>query len=98
MADDRRLLRLAPADNVCIARVSLAAGDAIVLDDRPVELVDAVPAAHKVAARDLRSGEVVLRFGTPIGSTTRAVRAGEWVHTHNLRSDYIETVAERGGA
>jgi hypothetical protein len=33
----------------------------------------------------------------PIGSTTSAVRAGEWMHTHNLASDYIATYAHRGG-
>jgi hypothetical protein len=33
----------------------------------------------------------------PIGSATRPIAAGAWVHTHNLASDYIRTFDHRGG-
>jgi altronate dehydratase small subunit len=42
-------------------------------------------------------GERVARAGMSIGSATTAVLAGEWVHTHNLASDYLATFAHRGG-
>jgi hypothetical protein len=42
-------------------------------------------------------GQQVLRCGVPIGSMSARVEAGAWVHTHNLRSDYIATFAHRGG-
>jgi hypothetical protein len=31
----------------------------------------------------------VIKYGAAIGSTTKAVRAGDWVHLHNMKSDYI---------
>ena len=51
-----------------------------------VKVLDDVPLGHKVALRDLDVGAEVLKYGLPIGHTTQRVRAGEYVHTHNLRS------------
>lgn len=45
-----------------------------------------VPAAHKFALRPIRSGEVVLRGGYPIGRASADIAIGEWVHTQNLSS------------
>jgi hypothetical protein len=50
-----------------------------------------------VAARAIADGERIVRGGMPIGSTTSTIPAGRWVHTHNLRSDYLPTFAHRGG-
>jgi hypothetical protein len=36
-------------------------------------------------------GEVVLKYGAPIGSMTEAAAVGAHVHLHNLKSDYIPT-------
>jgi hypothetical protein len=48
-------------------------------------------------ARLLRLAEGDNVFGMPIGSATRPIAAGAWVHTHNLVSDYIRTFDHRGG-
>lgn len=47
----------------------------------------------KIALCDIAAGEKVIKYGFPIGVATRNIRAGEWVHTHNLASDL-----ENGGA
>jgi hypothetical protein len=91
------LILLADGDDVLVAARDLdvgthrtsAGGTAVVRE--PVRL------GHKVAARDIAKGERVMRAGMSIGSATSAVLAGEWVHTHNLASDYIGTFAHRGG-
>lgn len=43
-----------------------------------------IPAGHKVALHDIPAGGAVIKYGHPIGRATRPIRAGEWVHTHNL--------------
>lgn len=63
-----KTLRLHPADQVAVA---LDAGDG-------------VPAGHKVAVTDIAVGETVRKYGQPIGVATQTIRAGEWVHVHNL--------------
>ena len=39
-----------------------------------------IPQAHKVALQPLHSGEPVIRYGEIIGTATRAIPAGSWVH------------------
>jgi len=43
-------------------------------------------AGHKLAARDIKCGEQIIKYGYPIGVATTDIKAGEWVHTHNLKS------------
>ncbi len=61
--------------------------------DREVEVdvLEAVPLGHKVALRDLAEGAGVIEYRVPIGVTRRAVRGGELVHVHNLRSGRWQT-------
>ena len=51
-----------------------------------------------VILRGLAPGDKIVKYGAPIGSTTCAIAAGEHVHTHNLRSDYLPTFARGEGA
>jgi altronate dehydratase small subunit len=37
------------------------------------------------------TGEKILEYGAPIGSATCDIRPGDYVHTHNLQSDYLPT-------
>ena len=76
------LIRLHAADNVLIARDALTLGQ-----DLPalgLRVRAQVPAGHKIAARAIAAGERILKFNTVIGAATRAIEAGEHVHTHNL--------------
>lgn len=92
-----KLLRLAPDDNVLIVAAALHAGEVIESADGAVTIATDVELGHKVAASAIGAGEKVVRFGMPIGSATCDIAPGEWVHTHNLKSDYIRTFDHRGG-
>jgi (2R)-sulfolactate sulfo-lyase subunit alpha len=45
-----------------------------------------IPLGHKISLRDIKNGEKVLEYGEVIGATTKRVRAGDHVHTHNLKT------------
>lgn len=92
---DPRLLQLHPTDNVATAIQGLPAGASILLESGTVVVGRAIGLGHKVALRALRRGERVIKYGAPIGSTTCDVAAGDHVHLHNLKSDYLPT-HERG--
>jgi altronate hydrolase len=47
-------------------------------------LRQAVEAGHKVALKDLQKGDLIRKYGHPIGKAGQAIAAGEHVHTHNL--------------
>ena len=75
-----------PMDNVATARVPLASGEFLIQGTRTIEIRDGIPFGHKFALTDIREGESAIKFGDPIGRTTRDIAPGEWVHIHNLES------------
>lgn len=81
---DPAALQCHPADSVGIALGALAAGGQVMLGGTAHVLRDAIPAGHTFALRPHAAGEVVRRYGEPIGRATRAIAPGEHVHTHNL--------------
>ena len=88
---DPRLLRLNPSDNVAVAITAIEAGESVVIGGRPVTLPAGVPTGHKLALVAVATGEKVLKYGSPIGSATAEICPGDYVHTHNLKSDYLPT-------
>lgn len=90
MRDDRLIL-LSDADNVCVARARLKAGEALLVDGATARLDADVGLGHKVARRAIAAGEKILKYGAPIGSATQAIAPGHHVHVHNMKSDYTPT-------
>jgi hypothetical protein len=98
-----KLILLHEADNVLVSIAPIAAGDRLTIDGRELVARQDVAVGHKVARHALIPGDKVLKYGAPIGSMTSAAEAGEWVHMHNMKSDYIashtrEAVREGGGS
>jgi hypothetical protein len=82
---------LAAADNVAIALADIAgAATARSLDGHEVATAEAIPQGHKLALRPIGPGEVIVRFGVPVGIATLPIDAGRHVHVHNVRSQYID--------
>lgn len=76
-------------DNVVTVTQKLDAGsDVIFLEDGKVVSVQTsgVPAYHKIARRDIKAGEDVVKYGQIMAVATCDIRAGEHVHTHNVMS------------
>lgn len=48
---------------------------------------------HKYAARDIKSGENIIKYGQPIGHATADIREGEHVHTHNLKTNLSDNLS-----
>lgn len=42
---------------------------------------------HKYALRDIRAGEPIIKYGSPIGHATQDIARGEHVHSHNLKTN-----------
>lgn len=47
---------------------------------------------HKYALCDIKKGENVIKYGSPIGHATEDIRMGEHVHTHNLKTNLSSTL------
>lgn len=85
------LFRLSDADNVAVARTPLKAGEIARGAGPALACAEDVPAGFKVAVRAIAPGDRIIKYGAAIGSATRHIRAGEVVHLHNMKSDYIAT-------
>lgn len=83
------LILLHPDDNVFVCRAPVTAGQRLDIGSIQVTAAVDVPVGHKIARMPLSVGDKVLKYGAPIGSMTAGVRAGEHVHLHNMKSDYI---------
>ena len=42
---------------------------------------------HKYALRDIKQGENIIKYGSPIGHATCDIAMGEHVHTHNVKTN-----------
>jgi len=87
-----RAVRVRPTDDVAVAVDALEAGDAITVGDETVRIREAIPAGHKVALRALGVGDVIHKYGWAIGRLTAAVEAGDWIHSHNLKTQLEGTL------
>ena len=74
-------IRLAPEDNVVVARVDILSGTEI--PGEGVTALDVVPAGHKIAARPIAVGDPVRKYDQIIGFASEPVEAGAHVHVHN---------------
>lgn len=74
-------LRLAEADNVGVAVLSLDPGAPL---PGGAAASAPIPPGHKVALRPIRAGEPVIKYGQPIGVASHVIAPGDHVHTHNL--------------
>src|SRR3954453_15469634 len=75
-------IRLHPGDDVVIARLEIPTGTLLTKEN--VRAIVTIPAGHKIAVRDLEQGKPVRRYNQIIGFATRAIKAGDHVHVHNL--------------
>ena len=83
------LLLLHPEDNIFVACRGLEANEVVTVDDRLLKIAALIPLGHKVARFALSPGTRIVKYGASIGSATDPIQAGDHVHLHNMRSDYL---------
>jgi altronate dehydratase small subunit len=97
-------LQLHSDDNVLVALEGISPGPVAVVGlkhPKNILAVESIAHGHKLALRSLKTGDVVLKYGVPIGFASQPIAAGAWVHTHNCRSGLDErshTLDRRTGA
>lgn len=83
----KRYLKINEADDVVVALCDLSAGETIEVDGRKILLKEDVAKGHKVALRRVEEGCNVVKYGYPIGHATTTIEEGEWIHSHNLKTN-----------
>src|SRR2546429_7235821 len=76
-----------PRDNVAVVKTETSPNLDITLpDERVISIKAAIPPGHRFATRAILSGEFVLQFGQPIG-TSLGIREGEMISHDNMTDD-----------
>lgn len=79
-------------DDVAVAVTAISAGEEVVVvfvDDDGKQTVRAqadVPYGHKVALQPLAAGSPVTEYCTQVGVARTDIAAGDYVHTHNMKT------------
>ena len=81
-----KIVQITPRDMVAVALQPLAANEAVSYGAGEVTPLSDIPMGHKVALRDIKKGEPVIKYGFPIGEATEDIPKGGHVHSHNLHT------------
>jgi len=89
---DSHIIVVEPTDNVATAVREVDDGETVTIDvgdeRRSIEIKEDIAFGHKLALGDIDEGETVYKYGLSIGYASQPIAAGEWVHVHNVESNY----------
>lgn len=76
-------IHIHPKDNVAVALKPIPTGTVF----EGVAAKTDIPQGHKMALNGLAENDQVVKYGFPIGHATCPIAPGEWVHTHNMKTN-----------
>lgn len=91
-----RFMKMNPEDTTATALEAVEKGGQALIYSQKNELLleltagERIPYGNKIALSDILLGEVVIKYGAPIGSCTREIKKGRLVHVHNLKSNTVD--------
>jgi len=77
-------------DNCATALEDIPQDVKINLKDRFIKIHQKIPLGHKFAINHIEKGDHIVKYGEIIGIATEVINDGEWIHTHNIKSTYLE--------
>ena len=81
------LLKIHEADNVAVTLDDIKKGEQLTVGSVALTALEDIDKGHKIALRDLKENEHIIKYGFPIGHVVRDVEAGSWVHAHNIKTN-----------
>ena len=73
-------------DNVLTVLEDILPGEWVGTGTETIQAMEGIPLYHKIARSDIAEGEVLYKYGQPMGYALCDIRKGQWVHTHNADS------------
>ncbi|URZ17621.1 UxaA family hydrolase [Clostridium felsineum] len=83
----KNFIKINENDNVAVALNDLNKGDSLEVDGRVVAVKEAIKKGHKVAIKDIKKDSNICKYGFPIGHALEDINEGQWVHTHNIKTN-----------
>ena len=79
-------------DNVGVAVVDIKAGQEVegrdLVSNKTLKTKAAmdIPLGHKLALKDFKVGDSIMKYGVDVGKVVANIKAGEHVHVHNVKT------------
>ncbi len=83
----KAFIKIKESDNVAVAIRKIDQDQLLEIDGTTIQLKETVNKGHKFALKTIQKGENVVKYGFPIGHATVQIKPGEWVHTHNTKTN-----------
>ena len=83
-------LRIHDKDNVAVAIETISKGENLLLGPFSLIAQENIDKGHKIALTNIKIGEHVIKYGFSIGHATVPIKAGEWIHAHNIKTNLGE--------
>lgn len=81
-------------DNCATALEEIPMNIEIVFRENLIRINQKIPIGHKFALLDIKKGELIKKYGEIIGIATEDIQIGDWIHIHNIKSQYLEEMTE----
>jgi len=78
-------------DNVAVALVPLPKGMELQHNNLVITLKQEVTKGHKIALFDVNKGQPLIKYGEPFGHASSDIVMGEWIHSHNAKTNLHDT-------
>lgn len=80
-------IQINKTDNVAVALKDLTKGSALEISGNIITTNEDIPAGHKIALKDFLTGDLVIKYGFPIGHTTTDVKTGCLINEKNIKTN-----------
>jgi len=79
-------------DNCATTVTELGQGKEVKIGDKFLKINQEIPYGHKFATIEIKKGEKIIKYGQIIGLAVEDIKMGDWIHTHNIKSYYLERI------
>ena len=82
-----------PEDNCATSLTDIPKDEVIQINgNKTIKINHDIPMGHKFALKSINKGDLIKKYGQIIGVATEDIKVGDWIHTHNIKSHYLERV------
>jgi altronate hydrolase len=79
-------------DNCATSLKEIPQDTIISFEGKIIKILQNISLGHKFALVDIKKGDYIKKYGEIIGVATNDITMGEWIHTHNIKSYYLEEI------
>ena len=80
-------IRIHKNDNIAVALEDVKKDGNVIGVSEVLKAFEDVPFGHKMALMDIEKDEMIIKYGAPIGRANTTIKKGQWVHTHNIKTN-----------